>query len=119
MKGGVFGSGPATTNGTRTPHGSAGGGIIRVPKYPMPVGWAQGKDIACRGADTNLFYPVGTTGPADAQIKAAKAICARCEFREECLETALANGEEGIWGGLTDDERQKLRQERRHRRRSA
>ncbi len=31
----------------------------------------------CRDVDPELFFPVGTTGPAEAQVQAAKAICAR------------------------------------------
>ena len=34
---------------------------------------------ACRDTDPDLFFPVGTTGPAIEQIESAKAVCAECE----------------------------------------
>ena len=40
----------------------------------------------------------------------AKRICESCEVRQECLEYALANDERfGIWGGLSEMERRRLR----------
>jgi WhiB family redox-sensing transcriptional regulator len=65
---------------------------------------------ACRDTDPDLFFPVGTTGPAIEQIESAKAVCHQCEARQACLEFALAtNQESGIWGGTSEDERRKLR----------
>lgn len=71
---------------------------------------------ACRGLNSDLFFPIGTGGPALAQIERAKAICRTCPVIAECLAAALAHGEDdGIWGGLTPDERRRLRQSRRRR----
>lgn len=68
----------------------------------------------CKDEDPELFFPVGTTGPAALQIAAAKAVCMRCEVRLQCLEWALATGQDtGIWGGLSEDERRALRRARR------
>jgi WhiB family transcriptional regulator, redox-sensing transcriptional regulator len=65
---------------------------------------------ACRDTDPDLFFPVGSTGPAVEQIVSAKAVCATCDARDSCLEFALAtNQESGIWGGTTEEERRKLR----------
>ena len=65
---------------------------------------------ACRDTDPDLFFPIGTTGPAIEQIQAAKAVCRQCEVQGACLEFALAtNQEAGVWGGTTEDERRKLR----------
>jgi len=70
--------------------------------------WRQ--RAACRGADPELFFPVGTAGPALDQVERAKAICRSCPVIAECLAAALAGGEDaGIWGGLTEDERRRLR----------
>ena len=67
-------------------------------------------DAACRHTDPDLFFPVGTTGPAIEQIAAAKAVCRDCEVRGACLEFALAtNQEAGVWGGTSEEERRKLR----------
>jgi WhiB family redox-sensing transcriptional regulator len=68
----------------------------------------------CKDEDPELFFPVGTTGPAAAQIAAAKAICMLCEVRNECLDWAMATGQDaGVWGGLSEDERRALRRARR------
>lgn len=68
------------------------------------------RNAACRDADPALFFPVGSTGPAVAQIGEAKAVCARCEAQAACLEFALAtNQESGVWGGTAEDERRVLR----------
>jgi WhiB family transcriptional regulator, redox-sensing transcriptional regulator len=49
---------------------------------------------ACRDEDPELFFPIGTTGPAVEQTDAAKRICMRCDVREECLEFALATNQD-------------------------
>ncbi|MBW3661501.1 MAG: WhiB family transcriptional regulator [Actinobacteria bacterium] len=78
------------------------------------------RDAACRDEDPELFFPIGTTGPAIDQANAAKRVCARCDVREECLEFALAtNQDAGVWGGLTEEERRSLRRQRQRRRRIA
>jgi WhiB family transcriptional regulator, redox-sensing transcriptional regulator len=65
---------------------------------------------ACRHTEPDLFFPVGTTGPAVEQIEAAKRVCRTCEVNEPCLEFALAtNQESGVWGGASEEERRKLR----------
>lgn len=71
----------------------------------------------CRDEDPELFFPIGTTGPAIAQAEAAKSICMRCNVRGECLEWALATAQDsGVWGGLSEDERRALRRARRRER---
>ena len=78
------------------------------------------RDAACRDEDPELFFPIGTTGPAIDQANAAKRVCARCDVREECLEFALASNQDaGVWGGLTEEERRSLRRQRQRRRRIA
>ncbi len=68
----------------------------------------------CKDEDPELFFPVGTTGPAAVQTERAKAICSLCEVRGECLEWAMATGQDsGVWGGLSEDERRALRRARR------
>lgn len=75
---------------------------------------------ACVDEDPELFFPIGTTGPAVEQADAAKRICMRCDAREECLEFAIAtNQDAGVWGGLTEDERRTLKRQRQRRRRIA
>jgi WhiB family redox-sensing transcriptional regulator len=68
----------------------------------------------CKDEDPELFFPVGTTGPAAVQLEAARAICMRCDVKAECLEWAMATGQDaGVWGGLSEDERRALRRSRR------
>lgn len=75
---------------------------------------------ACSEQDPELFFPIGTTGPAVEQADAAKRICSDCVVREECLEYAIASNQDaGIWGGLTEDERRTLKRARQRRRRMA
>jgi WhiB family redox-sensing transcriptional regulator len=67
-------------------------------------------DAACQDTDPDLFFPVGTTGPAIDQIEAAKAVCRQCPVQTDCLEFALAtNQDSGVWGGTAEEERRKLR----------
>ena len=72
-------------------------------------------DAACRGLDTNVFFPA-----TDEEAAEAKAICATCPVREECLEFALlTRQDDGVWGGLTETERRRLRRRRREAARAA
>lgn len=72
---------------------------------------------ACIGDDTERFFPAGSTGgEAAGHIAEAKEVCASCKARQQCLDYALDKGQhDGIWGGLTEDERRTLRR-KRHRR---
>ncbi len=71
-------------------------------------------NAACVGLDTELFFPLGTTGHALDQIAQAKAVCERCPVMTHCLEWALATGQlDGVWGGRSEDERRTLRRARR------
>lgn len=65
---------------------------------------------ACLDEDPELFFPIGVTGPALAQVAEAKKVCQRCEVREQCLAWALDNGQDhGVWGGMSEDERRSLK----------
>ncbi|MGH9115588.1 MAG: WhiB family transcriptional regulator [Acidimicrobiales bacterium] len=62
----------------------------------------------CMGVDPDLFFP-----ERGASTREAKEVCRGCVVREDCLEHALANGEKfGIWGGLSERERRKIRRRR-------
>jgi WhiB family transcriptional regulator, redox-sensing transcriptional regulator len=65
---------------------------------------------ACRGEDPNLFFPAARTVTMFVQLARAKAICARCPVRDECLRYALGTGQEyGVWGGKSEEERKSMR----------
>ena len=62
----------------------------------------------CLGVDPDLFFP-----ERGASTREAKSVCRGCEVRLECLEYALGHGEKfGIWGGLSERERRRVRRER-------
>lgn len=63
------------------------------------------REALCSQTDPEAFFPERGSSARD-----AKSVCATCPVREECLEYALANDERfGIWGGLSESERRRLR----------
>jgi WhiB family transcriptional regulator, redox-sensing transcriptional regulator len=72
---------------------------------------------ACQSEDPELFFPIGTAGPALLQLMEAKRVCAHCPVQNECLRWAIMTGMDyGVWGGMGEDERRALkRQTARHR----
>jgi WhiB family redox-sensing transcriptional regulator len=66
-------------------------------------------DAECRDADPEIFFAVGSTGPAARQIEQAKEICHDCPVECQCRNWALDTGEPyGVLGGLSEDERRAL-----------
>ncbi len=67
------------------------------------------QDLAnCLGVDPDLFFP-----ERGASTREAKEVCRACVVREECLEYAIVNGEKfGIWGGMSERERRRVRRAR-------
>ncbi len=62
-------------------------------------------DALCAQTDPEAFFPEKGGSTRD-----AKRICNQCEVKSECLEYALKNDERfGIWGGLSERERRKLK----------
>jgi WhiB family transcriptional regulator, redox-sensing transcriptional regulator len=73
------------------------------------------EEANCLGVDPDLFFP-----ERGASTREAKAVCRSCEVRGDCLEYALAHGEKfGIWGGLSERERRRVRRQRALERRTA
>jgi WhiB family transcriptional regulator, redox-sensing transcriptional regulator len=92
---------------------------LKLLKLPPPVAesWDWQMHAECRDVDGSLFFhPDNERGAArENRLVAAKTVCGQCAVREECLEYALESGERhGIWGGLSEDERTRVR--RGHRR---
>lgn len=78
---------------------------------PEDMRWQDSAN--CLGADPDLFFPGAGESSHD-----AKEICRGCTVRLDCLEFALTNGEKfGIWGGLTERERRRLKRQRGNARR--
>ena len=61
---------------------------------------------ACRGMDTDMFYPEGRGEALHRREEIAKQICAGCAVARQCREAANELPERyGIWGGRTEGER--------------
>ncbi len=65
--------------------------------------WRQA--AACRDSEVDMFFPA-----SEDDAEPAKAICAQCPVRYECLDWAIRTRQDyGVWGGLTESERRQLR----------
>lgn len=68
-----------------------------------PESWQE--RALCAETDPESFFP-----EKGGSTREAKRICSGCEVRAECLEYALAHDERfGIWGGLSERERRRLK----------
>ena len=66
------------------------------------MAWQE--DGSCRGIDPEVFFPI-----SDDEAWRAKEICAMCSVNTECLAFSLQNRERyGVWGGVTERERQEM-----------
>lgn len=84
--------------------------VADTRRLPDPVSdaWEWQMRGACRGMDSgDFFHPDGERGAARARREErAKQVCARCPVVEECRRHALAVHEPyGVWGGLSEAER--------------
>ena len=79
-----------------------------TPDTPRGDDWRT--SAACLGHE--LTFDLAADRPNDgAAVKAALTICAECPVRDFCRTTHLRE-EFGVWGGLTEDERKRLRNKR-------
>ena len=73
------------------------------PASPGDESWRLA--ALCAETDPEAFFP-----EKGGSTREAKKICTGCEVKAECLEYALSNDERfGIWGGLSERERRRLR----------
>lgn len=87
--------------------------MAATPTTYDPDDWRL--DAACRDLDTAVFF-----GETEAEIAAAKAVCATCPVREACLDFALVTRQDdGVWGGMDENERRRLRRRRQEAARKA
>ncbi|RJQ68174.1 WhiB family transcriptional regulator [Pseudonocardiaceae bacterium YIM PH 21723] len=79
------------------------GELIDLFGEPEEQDWQE--NALCAQTDPEAFFP-----EKGGSTREAKRICTGCEVRAECLEYALAHDERfGIWGGLSERERRKLK----------
>lgn len=84
--------------------------IARLPK-PLVEVWQWQQSGACRELPSEMFFhPDGERGPSRRRREnKALAVCATCPVIEQCRNQALKIHElYGIWGGLTEDDRQTI-----------
>jgi WhiB family redox-sensing transcriptional regulator len=75
--------------------------------YPDGASWKD--DALCAETDPEAFFP-----EKGGSTREAKRVCAGCSVQAECLQYALDNDERfGIWGGLSERERRRLRVQQR------
>lgn len=87
--------------------------MAEISRLPGPVAdvWEWQLDGSCRQADPNLFFhPEGERGPARRnRDAAAQAICGGCPVLQMCRKHALKVREPyGVWGGMTEDDREAI-----------
>ena len=79
---------------------------VTVEETPDEYAWMF--HARCRGINPAEFFPSDGTG-----VETAQRVCAACPVTSECLEYALQHGEKfGIWGGLSERERRRVRRQR-------
>lgn len=61
------------------------------------------ESAVCASADPEEWFP-----EKGVSAHAAKKICATCPVIDECLQFALKNDEQGVWGGTSHRERRSL-----------
>lgn len=76
---------------------------VLVEPHDDDMGWRA--RAICAQTDPESFFP-----EKGGSTREAKRVCLTCEVRGECLEYALLHDERfGIWGGLSERERRKLK----------
>jgi WhiB family redox-sensing transcriptional regulator len=68
--------------------------------------------------DSSVFFSPSGEHAAEkrAREKKARTVCRRCAVIEACAWTAMSGPEPyGVWGGMSEAERRRLRQLRSHR----
>ena len=91
---------PAADEGTDW---SAAAGLYAVEEDEGELSWQA--DALCAQTDPEAFFPEKGGSTRD-----AKRVCEACPVQAECLDYAMRKDEKfGIWGGLSERERRRLR----------
>ena len=73
-------------------------------------------DANCKGKPTIVFFPNLDRTNLSSRWLLAREICADCKVTEQCLSLVMGleytDDKWGMFGGLTPDERQQLREKR-------
>lgn len=99
----ILGDGPLTPSPAIPEVTGDGLYLLDHPADEGILGWQD--RALCAQTDPEAFFP-----EKGGSTREAKLVCTTCEVRAECLDYALANDERfGIWGGLSERERRKLK----------
>lgn len=82
-----------------------------LAQVPDDAVWHWQENGNCRTADPALFFhPQNERGSTRRKRdEAAKAVCSACPVRVECADYAIRAREPyGVWGGMTEEEREKV-----------
>ena len=83
-----------------------------IPGLPAPDWIDQAlcaQLVAADELDPDLFFPIGDTGLRKEEVRQARQVCWACPCIRQCLQYALdAEIPDGIFGGLTAEERRKI-----------
>lgn len=87
--------------------------MVEIAHQPGPVAelWEWQYEGSCRRVSPEVFFhPEGERGPARRRRdERAKQVCFECPVMQQCRAHAISAREPyGVWGGLTEDERQRL-----------
>ena len=98
-----LGQGAASGMGTNGFGGQGIAGLLGIGTEGDAQSWQE--QALCAETDPEAFFP-----EKGGSTREAKKICTGCEVKAQCLEYALSNDERfGIWGGLSERERRRLR----------
>jgi WhiB family transcriptional regulator, redox-sensing transcriptional regulator len=100
-----FGAGAGRGMGQGVSQGPSQGiaGLLGIGAEADAQSWQE--QALCAETDPEAFFP-----EKGGSTREAKKICTGCEVKAQCLEYALSNDERfGIWGGLSERERRRLR----------
>jgi WhiB family redox-sensing transcriptional regulator len=79
--------------------------VLLLSEQDDELSWQE--RALCAQTDPEAFFP-----EKGGSTREAKKVCVSCEVRAECLEYALAHDERfGIWGGLSERERRRLKKQ--------
>lgn len=87
--------------------------IAYTSPIPYPNFHSKGPAL-CTQLHSEMYFPDGQAIHNEVSL-AVKALCKQCPYLAECLEWAVVNREDGIWGGTNNAERAAIRGGKRSR----
>jgi len=82
-----------------------------MPLDPKPDEWVWQQQGLCREVTSDIFFYEEQKRGEDkrTRISQARAVCSICPVKQKCLDFSIrTNQSHGMWGGLTQEERREL-----------